>query len=152
MHELLRELQNYHRQASAVINEIAKLNKELIQTKADDIRDLITNTLEELKSEKELNHHFNEELVREALMSTEAPIHRRVEQIAKDHAAFHRIMSSLQSQCQNNNCTNEELSSIINDYIDKYFDHLEAEETIFFPMAEKWLDDELWATVQEKWK
>ncbi|OZG69984.1 hypothetical protein BTA51_28350 [Hahella sp. CCB-MM4] len=152
MHPLLEELLNYHRQASAVIKEISKLNQELTQTDASDIRDLLINSLEELKSEEERNHHFNEELVREALMSTEAPIHRSVEQIAKDHAAFGRIMSSLQSQCQDDSCTDEELSSMITDYIDKYFDHLEAEETIFFPMAEKWLDEDLWANVQEKWR
>ncbi|WP_020406499.1 hemerythrin domain-containing protein [Hahella ganghwensis] len=152
MHTLLEELLNYHRHVTTIIDEIAELNKELARTKSGDIREIIIEMLKSLRSDKEMSHHFNEELIRQALMTTDAPIHGRVEQIANDHAAFGRIISNLQSQCKDQGCSAEELSSVINDYIAQYFDHLEAEETIFFPMADKWLNQEQWNTVQQQWR
>ena len=151
MHELLSELNSYHRQASDRAGDLSRLAKELAQNGEEHVRETILEILATFNNEEEKAHHHNEELIRKALIKTDAPIHRRVEQIEKDHQAFGRILSNILSQCQDPKVTAAVLSSQINDYIDKYYDHLEAEETIFFPMAEKWLEDEHWEHVKKSW-
>ncbi len=152
MHELLSELQSFHHQTSEKAGDLARFTKVLAQNGEDHVRETILEMLEAFNSEEEHAHHHNEELIREALISTGAPIHRRVEQIEKDHHAFGRIMSNLLDQCRDHKVSSAVLSSQINDYIDKYFDHLEAEETIFFPMADKWLEEEQWEAIKKSWQ
>jgi len=151
MHQLLSELNNYHRQASDRAEGLSRLTKELAQNGEGNVREAILDILENFNDDAEKAHHHNEELIRKALIKTDAPIHRRVEQIEKDHQAFDRIMSNILSQCRDQHVTAAVLSCQINDYIDKYFDHLEAEETIFFPMAEKWLEDDQWEHIKKHW-
>jgi hemerythrin-like domain-containing protein len=43
------------------------------------------------------------------------------------------------------------IAAAIDDFIMKYYDHMDAEESIFFPMADKWLSDIQWQEIKRQW-
>ena len=92
----------------------------------------------------------NEELIRLALLATDAPIHQRVMAIEQDHKAFKRIAGQLKMLEQS---TQEArvIADTIEDFIKKYYDHMDAEENIFFPVADKWLSDTQWQEIKHQW-
>ena len=43
------------------------------------------------------------------------------------------------------------IADAIDDFIKKYYDHMDAEENIFFPVADKWLSDIQWQEIKRQW-
>lgn len=152
MHPLLEELHRYHQNISATIDQMKTPLKKFKSGACDaaDRRQLF-NLLESLHGEAETRHHQNEELIRRQLLETEAPVHKRVREIERDHQGFDRIASQLRALEQSSH-TPQEIATFIEDYIHKYYDHLDGEENIFFPLADKWLGDTQWQEVRQQWQ
>ena len=96
MNVLLKELQAYHHEVAMKITQIKELLRKIRHESdgADDCK-LLFKMLEALHGDAERHHHENEELIRLALLTTEAPIHQRVKDIERDHQAFGRIAGQL---------------------------------------------------------
>ena len=43
------------------------------------------------------------------------------------------------------------ITDTVDDFIKKYYDHMDAEENIFFPVADKWLSDNQWQEIKRQW-
>lgn len=151
MNILLNELHAYHHEVATKINQIKglldRVRHELAG--ADDLKQLFK-MLEALHGDAERRHHENEEIIRRALLATEAPIHQRVKDIERDHLAFERIGGQLKI-LEGSTQEARVIADTIDDFIRKYYDHMEAEETIFFPMADKWLSDSQWEETKHQW-
>ncbi len=152
MHPLLEELHQYHSDISVTIHQLQTLLDQVKQYDAQqtDCSEIFT-LLKSLRSPEEQKHHRNEEIIRKKLMDTEAPIHQRVEEIAHDHQGLSRITGQL-INLETSDTSAREISVFIEDYLDKYFDHMQGEEAIFFPMADKWLTEQQWQEVQSSWQ
>lgn len=151
MNVLLKELLAYHHEVAIKITRIkgllAKVRHE--SAGADDCK-LLFKVLEALHGDAERHHHENEELIRRALLATAAPIHQRVKDIERDHQAFERIAGQLK-MLEDSTQEMRVIADTIDDYIKKYYDHMDAEENIFFPVADKWLSDIQWKEIKRQW-
>ncbi|TVT85188.1 hemerythrin domain-containing protein [Pseudomonas sp. H3(2019)] len=151
MNNLLNELHTYHHEVALRITEIkVLLGKIRHESAGADDRKQLFQVLEALHGEAERHHHENEELIRQALLETEAPIHQRVKDIERDHLAFGRIAGQLKA-LEESTQEMKVIADTIDDFIKKYYDHMESEENIFFPMADKWLSDTQWQEVKRQW-
>ena len=152
MHPLLEELHQYHRNISVTIHQLQTLLDQAKQENSEQTDcDSIFKLLNHLHGEAEVKHHKNEEVIRRQLMNTDAPIHQRVNDIAHVHLGFARITEQL-CNLEASGRSVKEVCLFIEDYFNKYFDHMQGEETIFFPMADKWLTDFQWQEVQKIWQ
>lgn len=152
MHPLLEELHLYHHNISITIEQIKNLLTQFKSgtcTAAD--REQLFRLLECLHGEAETRHHQNEELIRHLLLTTRAPVHPRVLDIERDHQGFARIASQLKA-LEHSSHTPKEIATFIEDYIHKYYDHLDSEENIFFPLADEWLTTHQWQDIQQQWQ
>jgi hemerythrin-like domain-containing protein len=151
MNDLLSELHAYHHDVAKKITQIKELLRK-IRRESDSADDctLLFKLLEALHSDAERRHHENEELIRRALLATEAPIHQRVKDIERDHQAFGRIAGQLKL-LEGTTKETRVIADAIDDFIRKYFDHMDAEENIFFPAADKWLSDNQWRAIKRQW-
>lgn len=151
MNILLNELHSYHHDMASKISQIRELLKKLkLQAIDDEDGKLLFEMLEALHGDAERHHHENEELVRRALLTTEAPIHRRILDIERDHQAFGRIAEQLR-MLPGTTKDPKVIADTVDDFIGKYFDHMESEENIFFPAADKWLSDSQWLEIKHQW-
>ncbi|WP_237886320.1 hemerythrin domain-containing protein [Pseudomonas sp. PGPR40] len=151
MNVLLKELQAYHHEVSMKITQIKELLRKM-RHESDDADDckLLFKMLEALHGDAERHHHENEELIRLALLETEAPIHQRVKDIERDHKAFGRIAGQLK-MLEDTTQETRVIADTINDFIEKYYDHMAAEENIFFPASDQWLSDNQWQEIKRQW-
>jgi len=100
----------------------------------------------------EESHHHNEELILSELRRTDAPIHRRVEEISADHKAFNRIADDISKKLSSESVSPGDLYSVIGHFIETYKDHANGEETIFFPIAERYLRKSHWSRIKKAWR
>ena len=151
MNVLLKELLAYHHEVAIKITQIKELLRKMRHESdgADDCKLLFT-MLEALHGDAERHHHENEELIRLALLETEAPIHQRVKDIERDHQAFGRIAGQLK-MLEDTTQETRVIADTIDDFIKKYYDHMDAEENIFFPAADKWLSNNQWQEIKRQW-
>ena len=151
MNVLLNELHAYHHEVATKITQIKALVGRLKHESPvpDDFKQLFK-MLEALHGDAERRHHENEEIIRRALLATDAPIHQRVKDIERDHLAFERIANQLK-MLEDSTQEARVIADTIEDFIRKYYDHMEAEESIFFPMADKWLSDIQWEETKRQW-
>ncbi|CAI8714280.1 Hemerythrin domain-containing protein [Pseudomonas sp. IT-196MI5] len=151
MNALLKELHTYHHEVAIKITQIKGLLGRVRHESAgvDDCK-LLFKLLEALHGDAELHHHENEELIRRALLATEAPIHQRVKDIERDHQAFARIAGQLK-MLEDSTQEVKVIADTIDDFIKKYYDHMDTEENIFFPVADKWLSDIQWQEIKRQW-
>ncbi|MGY3176353.1 hemerythrin-like domain-containing protein [Pseudomonas sp. TE12234] len=131
MNVLLKELQAYHHEVAIKITQINELLRQL-RHGSNDCSPLFK-MLEALHGDAERHHHENEELIRLALLATDAPIHQRVKDIERDHQAFGRIAGQLK-MLEDTTQETRVIADTIDDFIKKYYDHMDAEENIFFPV------------------
>lgn len=151
MNILLEELRRYHHEVAIKITQIRGLLGRMRHESAgaDDCK-LLFKLLEALHGDAERHHHENEELIRRALLATEAPIHQRVEDIERDHQAFERIAGQ-HKMLEDSTQEARVIADTIDDFIKKYYDHMETEENIFFPVADKWLSEIQWQEIKRQW-
>lgn len=151
MNALLNELHAYHHDVAKNITQIKELLRKIRhESDAGDDCSLLFKKLEALHGDAERHHHENEELIRRALLATEAPIHQRVKDIERDHQAFGRIAGQLK-MLEDTTKEARVIADTIDDFIKKYYDHMDAEENIFFPAAAKWLSDAQWQDIKRQW-
>ncbi|WP_298771334.1 hemerythrin domain-containing protein [uncultured Shewanella sp.] len=152
MHPLLQELYDYHHDASKVIDELSGLLTQ-VKYKRSSLADVkpVFQLLSLLHSDAERRHHLNEELIRQQLVATELPLHPRIQDLENDHHGFDRIADHLKLLVDSE-LSHKEMAAIIDDYIRKYYDHIDGEENIFFPMADKYLTSNDWETIRAQWK
>jgi len=152
MNVLLNELHAYHHDVSKKISQIKELLRKMRhESDGTDDSKRMFEMLESLHGDAERHHHENEELIRRALLATEAPIHQRVKDIERDHQAFGRIAGQLKMLAGTTKDTSV-IADTIDDFIQKYYDHMESEENIFFPAADKWLSDNQWQDIKRQWQ
>lgn len=151
MNILLEELHRYHHEVAIKITQIEGLLGRMRHESAgaDDCK-LLFKLLEALHGDAERHHHENEELIRRALLATEAPIHQRVKDIERDHQAFERIAGQ-HKMLEDSTQEARVIADTIDDFIKKYYDHMETEENIFFPVADKWLSEIQWQEIKRQW-
>ncbi|WP_223434287.1 MULTISPECIES: hemerythrin domain-containing protein [unclassified Pseudomonas] len=151
MNALLKELHLYHHEVAIKITQIKGLLGRVRHESAGvDDGKLLFELLEALHGDAERHHHENEELIRRALLATEAPIHQRVRDIERDHQAFERIAGQLK-MLEDSTQEARVIADTIDDFIKKYYDHMDAEENIFFPAADKWLSEIQWQEIKRQW-
>jgi hemerythrin-like domain-containing protein len=153
VHELIVELQQYHRTKARHLFELETYvdivsENESSETIAQTLRMLF----EPFQDATEAAHHHNEELILHALRTTSAPIHRRVEEISGDHIAFERIIVQISGKLNNPTCDSAELCANVRRFVAIYKDHAEGEENIFFPIADKHLKVSHWRKIRNAWK
>ncbi|MCL1124629.1 hemerythrin domain-containing protein [Shewanella surugensis] len=152
MHALLKELYDYHHDASKVIDELSVLLNHLKQATSPLVdSQAVFHLLSVLHSDEERQHHQNEELIRKQLVAREIPLHPRIQDLENDHNGFDRIADHLKLLVDSE-LSHKEISAIIDDYILKYYDHIDGEENIFFPMADKYLSDLDWQEIKNQWQ
>jgi hemerythrin-like domain-containing protein len=151
MNALLKELHLYHHEVATKITQIkGLLGRVRHESAGTDDGKLLFKLLEALHGDAERHHHENEELIRRALLATEAPIHQRVRDIERDHQAFERIAGQLK-MLEDSTQEARVIADTIDDFIKKYYDHMDAEENIFFPAADKWLSEIQWQEIKRQW-
>ncbi|WP_299493358.1 hemerythrin domain-containing protein [uncultured Shewanella sp.] len=152
MHPLLEELYAYHHNASMIIDEVKILLMQLTKNTSPlkENEDLFR-LLSVLHDEKERLHHQNEELIRKRLVATDVAIHPRILDLERDHDSFYKIADHLKLLVDSE-LSRAEILAIIEDYIRKYYDHIDSEENIFFPMADKHLTEQDWQEIESQWQ
>ena len=153
MHDLIEELQEYHRTKARHLFDLEKgvanlSNKQNFATRTQTVQALF----EPFCNSPEIAHHHNEEIIVAELRLTSAPIHRRVDEISGDHQAFDRISGDIQLKIASEAVGLEELRSTIDRFIDIYKDHAAGEDTIFFPIADQYLQARNWQNIKRMWK
>lgn len=152
MHPLLEELHSYHHDISATVVQIRDLLDKCKRETCDAAdQQALFRLLDSLHGEAERRHHQNEELIRQQLLTTRAPVHPRVLEIERDHHGFERIAGQLRA-LEGSSHTPSEIATIVEDYLHKYHDHMDTEENIFFPMADEWLSDVHWQAIKQQWQ
>ncbi len=151
MHELINSLQQYHHEKAHVLSQIDSLVLE-IGKREQSARTELRALLESFHSGAESAHHHNEELILLELRKTAVPIHRLIENISEEHAAFHRILGRLNARVVDSSISCEVVSSDIIWFARQYDEHATAEETIFFPAADNALSSDAWSRVEKAWR
>ena len=92
MHGFIEELQQYHHDKASHLDALQKFCNVLTDSKSECSKAELTELYAPFRSSEEQAHHRNEELILLHLRTTDAPIHRKVNEISDDHAAFDRII------------------------------------------------------------
>ncbi|WP_299008241.1 hemerythrin domain-containing protein [uncultured Shewanella sp.] len=152
MHPLLKELYAYHNNTSVTMDEVERL---LAKLKANDSQlkdnDKLFHLLTVLHSQKESVHHQNEEVIRKRLVDNHVSLHPSILALEHAHKHFYDIANSLKTLVDSE-LNRQEIIAIIEDYLRQYFDHIDTEENIFFPVANKLLTDEDWKIIARQWQ
>ena len=153
MHELIENLQEYHRQKARHLFELESCVNDLIEFgPSEGYAQTLRTLFEPFQNTTEVAHHHNEELILGELRNTSAPIHRRVDEIPTDHEAFNKIVVEIATQIRDPEVGCAELCAIIKNFVLNYSDHADGEESIFFPIADKYLQSDHWSRIQQAWK
>ncbi len=147
MHPLLQELHNEHLTISIKLADIERAISTPLQLKPFALKVILD--LSELLNSSDLIHHYNEELIRTALFNSQAPIHPRVNDIHCDHLSFQRMPSVLEEKQLL--LSSNEIQALIKELILQYYDHMDGEENIFFPQADRWQNDDQWSSISGQW-
>jgi len=106
----------------------------------------------ELIEELQQYHKEKSQIILSELRKTSAPIHRRVEEISADHEAFDTMIADNSSKIVDQSVGCDELCSRIKRFVAVYNDHANGEENIFFPIADKYLQDSHRTRIKKAWK
>ncbi len=152
MHRRIEELQQYHAKKSKALKELQSSISLLAETEnLPALVGKIQELLSAFDADTESEHHRKEELILEELRKTEAPIHRKVDELSGDHRAFAKILGRLHQLIEENKGDPDLLSVQIGEFIKHYEDHAGTEELIFFPMADQYLEESNWQNVEKQW-
>lgn len=152
MHELIEELQAFHRLKAQQLLALEKARNDLLRTPASHAaRKQLAELLNPFQGPAESAHHRNEEAILRQLRTTDAPIHRRVDEISGDHSAFARIIEDLVRLITDAQRPVGEVRVRIDHFINQYGDHASNEELIFFPIADQHLTGSDWQQIKLIW-
>ena len=152
MHELIEELRRFHSKKSYHLNLLDRAIADLSKSQqSNDTRALLRELFEPFDDPSEIAHHHNEELILKELLKTEVPIHRKVMEISTDHEAFDRITARIVSKIEDHQVEIDVLRANIQEFLVIYNDHATGEENVFFPLADKSLQDSHWNIVYKSW-
>ena len=153
MHELIQELQQYHREKARNLFDLEKSVNNLLENgSSEEYGQTLQALFEPFQNIAEVAHHQNEEVILSELRKTSAPIHRRVDEISADHEAFDRKIVEISTKIIDHSVSCTELCSTIKSFVAIYKDHADGEENIFFPMADKYLTGSHWGRIKKAWK
>ena len=153
MHELIEELQQYHKEKARHLFDLERCVVSLGENGPnEEYAQLLRAMFEPFQNVAEVAHHHNEEAIFDELCKTSAPIHRRVNEISGDHQAFGRIILEISTKIIDQSVSCAELCSTIGSFVAIYKDHADGEENIFFPVADKFLQDKHWNRICKAWK
>ncbi len=147
---LVAELQSFHREKSKLLARIESC-VDTIEEHDARVRNELFDLCCSFESGEEQAHHQNEELLLAQLRSTDAPIHNRIEHIADEHHAFHRIISRTLGMLRDPYVEPGTISAEIHWFLDLYERHAMNEEAIFFPIVRKHIPESLWHTIELGW-
>ncbi|MBT8077567.1 MAG: hemerythrin domain-containing protein [Gammaproteobacteria bacterium] len=150
MHGFIEELQQYHHEKAGHLHALQDYSVRLVEV-ADTRKDELTELFDPFRGVSETAHHRNEELILLHLRTTDAPIHRKVNEISADHAAFERILSQLMRMIVDESVSHGELSDALQNFVTVYHDHASSEENIFFPIADEYMTERTWRAVRDDW-
>lgn len=74
-----------------------------------------------------------------------------MEEIPADHEAFDTMIADISSKIVDQSVGCDELCSRIKRFVAVYNDHVNGEENIFFPIADKYLQDSHWTRIKKAW-
>lgn len=153
MHGLIEELYQYHRDKAGHLLDLERGTDELSEDHPLEKRiEIFRELFEPFRCAAESAHHYNEEAILAELRKTDAPIHRRVDEISADHVAFERISSKIWTRMSDPATSPAELRASVTEFIGYYKDHADGEEMIFFPSADTHLNDSHWRRIRKVWK
>lgn len=151
MHGFIEELQQYHHDKAHHLRDLQAFSLALAEDGTDRVKEELTELFEPFRNKTEVAHHRNEELILLHLRTTDAPIHRKVNEISADHAAFERIIHRITAMIIDADVSRAELSATVQSFVTIYNDHAGGEENIFFPIADEYLGDREWQAVAQNW-
>ena len=151
MHGFIEELQSYHHEKAHHLRELQDFAERLISERNRAEKEELTELFAPFGSKTEVAHHRNEELILLHLRTTDAPIHRKVNEISADHEAFDRILIRITRMILNSDVSRGELSDAIHNFVAIYHDHASGEENIFFPIADEYMTERTWRAVADDW-
>lgn len=152
MHDLIEELRRFHSKKSYHLNLLDRAIADLSKSQqSTDTRPLLRELFEPFDDPAEIAHHHNEELILRELLTTDIPIHRKVTEISADHEAFDRITARIVSKIENPQIEIDILRANIQEFLVIYNDHANGEENVFFPLADRNLQDSHWNKVYKSW-
>lgn len=153
MHKLIEELKQHHADKSKVFSDLQRLINDLTDTeKVDATLDALGALIESFQSAADKAHHDNEELILAELQNTDAPIHRRVEEISGDHQAFSKVLARLSELIQKERDNPELVALQLGEFKKHYEEHASVEELIFFPIANEHLNERQWERIEAAWE
>lgn len=153
MHGLIEELYQYHKEKAVHLLDLERGTEELSEDQPLEKRiEIFQDLFEPFYCAAESAHHSNEEAILAELRKTDAPIHRRVDEISADHEAFERISTKIWARMSDQATSPAELRAAIAEFVGYYKDHADGEEMIFFPIADAHLRDSHWRRVRKIWK
>lgn len=151
MHGFIEELRLYHHEKAHHLRDLQDFAARLVYEENPAQKDELTELFAPFGTEPEQAHHRNEELILLHLRTTEAPIHRKVNEISADHEAFERILQRITGMIIDADVSRGELSDAIRNFVAIYNDHASGEENIFFPIADEFMSDRTWRAVADDW-
>ena len=151
MHGFIEELQQFHHDKARHLDELQVFSLKLVDPNPSARKEELTELFEPFRNSLEEAHHRNEELILLHLRTTDAPIHRKVNEISADHAAFDRILERIVSMIFDGDVSRAELGSAVQNFVAIYNDHASSEENIFFPIADEFMAQREWRAVADDW-
>jgi len=153
MHELIEDLKEYHSAKARHLFELEEcINRHPDRGALGEYAETVQALFAPFQNTVEVAHHHNEEIILRELRLTSAPIHRRVDEISGDHQAFNRIVTGISAKLNDESTIFAELQLTIRRFVDIYKDHATGEETIFFPIADRYLQDSHWQRIEKDWR
>ena len=152
MHFLIQELKQYHSDKASHLTKLQQTVQWFVEN--DYPKELAVELKERFQpfqGDAERVHHHNEELILRELRATEAPIHRRVDEIDADHLALDRIVAGISQKMQRLPDATDAVCNDVLHFIRNYDDHAAGEESIFFPIADQYLVDRHWLRIEKDW-
>lgn len=150
MHELINRLLQFHERNA---KQVSKIDSCLSAIEASDVnaRSELKALIASFRSDADIAHHRNEELILAELKKTSVPINNQITDISEDHRAFARIIERLCTKIDDASVEPAELVADVEWFLGQYDNHATNEEAILFPEAEQHLSPSAWSRIRSAW-
>ena len=153
MTTLIKRLSEDHRNIARLL-ELLKAQVESLQTGEFTDFSLVTDIMHYFAHYPDRHHHPCEDVIFEVLAKKDASAKYAVDRILDEHGKMQRASNKLYDefkQLQGNAIfSREKLVNGLNDYIAKYYQHMNKEEGELLPLAEKSFTESDWTAISKK--
>ena len=157
MNLIIEQLHEDHKQLVRILYHLEREIKALSGlTNTPGSLEALLDILDYIQVYPEIWHHPTEDVIYQMLQEKAIPGPDLLTEAIEEHAVLELLTDNLQ-QYVNASATGQQLSSArfiksAGDYVSRQLRHMEQEQTILFPLAEKYLNKNDWEKIKQQLK